>query len=209
MLTLIGQYDSIFVRRIGIALTLYGMTFEHRPWSAFADAERLRAINPLGRVPTMILPDGDVLVDSAGMIDWLDAQVEPERRLFPPQEPQRHRALHIAGLATGLADKAVSLFYERNFHPTASATWSARCQSQMGAVLSALETGAAALAGPYWFGQAISHADIAVACAHHGIGDYHAGHFDLSPWPALAAYCARLETLPAFRSIRQEFIPPS
>jgi glutathione S-transferase len=28
---LIGQYDSPFVRRVGIALTLYGMKFEHRP----------------------------------------------------------------------------------------------------------------------------------------------------------------------------------
>ena len=27
---LIGQYDSPFVRRVGIALTLYGMKFEHR-----------------------------------------------------------------------------------------------------------------------------------------------------------------------------------
>ena len=28
---LIGRYDSPFVRRVGIALTLYGMAFEHRP----------------------------------------------------------------------------------------------------------------------------------------------------------------------------------
>jgi len=33
---LIGQYDSPFVRRVGIALTLYGLPFEHRPWSIFA-----------------------------------------------------------------------------------------------------------------------------------------------------------------------------
>ena len=35
---LIGQYDSPFVRRVGIALRLYGMEFEHRPWSVLATA---------------------------------------------------------------------------------------------------------------------------------------------------------------------------
>ena len=35
---LIGQYDSPFVRRVGIALRLYGLAFEHQPWSAFSDA---------------------------------------------------------------------------------------------------------------------------------------------------------------------------
>ena len=28
---LIGQYDSPFVRRVGIALTLYGLPFRHEP----------------------------------------------------------------------------------------------------------------------------------------------------------------------------------
>ncbi len=55
---LIGQYDSPFMRRVGIALVLYGMAFEHRPWSVFGDADRLRAGNPLMRVPVLVLEDG-------------------------------------------------------------------------------------------------------------------------------------------------------
>ena len=58
---LIGQYDSPFVRRVGIALTLYGRAFEHRPWSAWGDAERLRSVNPLTRVPVLLLDDGEVV----------------------------------------------------------------------------------------------------------------------------------------------------
>lgn len=55
---LIGQYDSSFVRRVGIALTLYRLPFEHRPWSVMSDAEKIRALNPLVRVPTLVLDDG-------------------------------------------------------------------------------------------------------------------------------------------------------
>ena len=55
---LIGQYDSPFVRRVGIALTLHQMPFEHRPWAGFADAEKVRAVTPLMRVPVLVLTDG-------------------------------------------------------------------------------------------------------------------------------------------------------
>jgi len=43
---LIGQYDSPFVRRVGIALTLYGLPFEHRPWSVFGDVEKIQRSRP-------------------------------------------------------------------------------------------------------------------------------------------------------------------
>eukprot|EP01036_Dinobryon_divergens_P061241 gene61241-81638_t len=69
---LIGQYDSPFVRRVGIALTLYEQAFEHRPWSAWGDADQLRALNPLTRVPTLVLDEGDVLIDSHSILDYLD-----------------------------------------------------------------------------------------------------------------------------------------
>jgi glutathione S-transferase-like protein len=38
---LIGQYDSPFVRRVAIALRLYGLAFQHRPWSTFGDADKI------------------------------------------------------------------------------------------------------------------------------------------------------------------------
>ena len=41
---LIGQYDSPFVRRVAIALRLYDLPFEHRPWSTFGDADKDRAV---------------------------------------------------------------------------------------------------------------------------------------------------------------------
>ena len=29
---LIGQYDSPFVRRVAVAMKLYGVAFDHKPW---------------------------------------------------------------------------------------------------------------------------------------------------------------------------------
>ena len=46
---LIGQYDSPFVRRVGIALREYGLAYEHRRWSVWGDAEKIAAHNPLRR----------------------------------------------------------------------------------------------------------------------------------------------------------------
>src|SRR6187397_2062128 len=80
---LIGQYDSPFVRRVGIALTLYGLPFEHRPWSVFGDAEKVRQYNPLVRVPTLVLDDGLALVESGVILDYLDSRVPAAQAMLP------------------------------------------------------------------------------------------------------------------------------
>lgn len=202
---LIGQFDSPFVRRVGIALELYGFAYEHRPWSTWADAERIAAFNPLRRVPTLVLDDGEVLTESSAILDTLDEWVGPERALLPRAgEPRRH-GLQVAALATGLADKAVSLFYERLLHPETSDKWESRCRAQIGGVLAALEARRTLRPAPYWFGDAIGHADIAVACALRFVAEAHAGACELGEHPALAAHAARCEALPVFQKIAQPF----
>jgi glutathione S-transferase len=206
---LIGQYDSPFVRRVGIALTLYGLGFEHRPWSTFGDAEKLRPYNPLTRVPTLVLEDGTALVESHAILDYLDSLVPPARAMFPRAEPVRHRALRVAALATGLADKAVSLFYETRLHKEVSPLWVERCRAQIHATAAVLEAERAAATTPWWFGEAIGHADIAVTCMLRFVSEAHPGLLPAASYPALAAHAARAEALPAFQAIAQPFIPPA
>lgn len=206
---LIGQYDSPFVRRVGIALRLYGLPFEHRPWSVFGDGDRLRAVNPLMRVPALVLDDGDVLVDSATILDHLDSFASAGKRLIPKKEPARRRAMRVVALATGLGDKAVSLFYEYRLHEMVSETWAARCRTQIGAVLTALEAECAGLAGPWWSGDRIGHADIAVACVLRFVSEVHPGLFPTDAHPALASFCTRAEALQVFREISQPFVAPA
>jgi glutathione S-transferase len=207
---LIGQYDSPFVRRVGIALTLYGMAFEHKPWSTFGDADKIRPYNPLTRVPTLVLDDGEVLIDSTVILDYLDSLVPAESRMFPVAEPARRRALKVATFGTHVADKAVSLFYEKALHKQASSdVWINRCRTQISGALAALEPDRAARKTEYWFGDRIGHADIAVAAALRFVAEAHAGIVALTDFPALAAHAQRCEALPVFQAVQQKFIPPA
>jgi glutathione S-transferase len=205
---LIGQYDSPFVRRVAIALDLYGFAFEHRTWSTFGDADLLAPFNPLRRVPTLVLDDGETLIDSFAILDWLDETVDPERALIAPHGPRRRAALKVCALATGLADKAVSLLYERILHKDISPVWVERCRTQIGDVLTALDTDRVARPSNYWFGDTIGHADIAVACAIRFTREAHPGLFDPARWPALERHTARCEALGPFRRIVQPLDPP-
>lgn len=206
---LIGQYDSSYVRRVAIALRLYGIPFEHRPWSIFGDVDKIRPYNPLIRVPTLVLDNGDVLVESHGMFDYIDSLVPPERAMFPRNEPDRHRAMKVAALATGLADKCVSLFYELRLHDHVSPTWVARCRQQMLGAADMLEADRAQRTGDYWFGDRIGHADIAVAAVLRHVNDAHDGMLSADTYPTLCAHAARLEATPVFQEISQRFIPPT
>lgn len=200
---LVGQYDSPFVRRVGVALTLYGMAFEHRPWSVWADAEALGRLNPLRRVPTLVLQSGETLIESGAILDALDEMVGPTRAMLPRSGPARRRALHISALGSGLADKAVSLFYERVLHDAPSKVWIERCEAQIADVLAALEAERAAAPGDWWLGEDIGHADVMVGCALNFVREAHPRLFDAARWPQLAAHSGRCEALPAFQAIRQ------
>jgi glutathione S-transferase len=205
---LIGQYDSSYVRRVGIALTLYGLPFQHRPWSVFSDGDKVQAINPLMRVPTLLLDDGEVVADSNSILDYLDGLMPVDKRLLPQSGHERRQILKIMTFATGFADKGVSLFYELHLHETPSDYFVERCRSQMLTVLSALEAERTARPGDTWFGR-ITHADIAVACAWRHVSEAHPGFIDPAAYPALAAHCARMESLPVFVEISQPFIAPA
>ena len=200
---LIGQYDSPFVRRVGVALTLYGMAFEHRPWSVWADAEALGRFNPLRRVPTLVLDNGEVLIESSAILDALDEMVGQARAMLPRSGQARRRALKLCALASGLADKAISLFYEGVLHAAPSEIWIQRCEAQIRAVLDALEADRAGSEGDWWLGAATGHADIMAGCALNFVREAHGDLFDAARWPILAAHSARCEALPAFQAIHQ------
>jgi glutathione S-transferase len=206
---LIGQYDSPFVRRVAIALRLYELSFEHRPWSTFGDGDKIAPYNPLRRVPTLVLDGGVALIESTAILDYLDEVAGPEKAMIAARGPERRRGLKICALASGLGDKGVSLLYERVLRKDQSKIWVERCHAQIGGVLDVLEKERAGIATPYWFGERIGHADIAVGCVLRFTGEAHPQLLDAARHPALAAHAARCEALPVFQEIVQPLAPPS
>lgn len=207
---LIGQFDSPFVRRVAIALETYGLEYQHRPWAVFGDADKVSEINPLIRVPTLVLDDAVVLVETLAILDALDEQAPDERLLIARTGPDRRSALRICAFAGGLSDKAIALFYELNLHQAAHATLIARLDSQIRNTLNMLELERVRIASDWWLGERLTHADIAVAASLRHLIESQAGRYRLADWPALARHCERCEALPVFSRISQPFvfIPP-
>jgi len=206
---LIGQYDSPFVRRVAIALRLYGFKFQHKPWSTFSDAELIAPYNPLRRVPTLVLDDSVSLIDSTMILDWLDETAGPERAMLPAKGLERRHQLRICALATGLGDKSVSLVYESVLRKEQLKLWVERCEAQITGGLDALEKERLAINASYFFGDRIGHADIAVACVLRFTTEAHSRLFDAARYPALSAHASACEALPAFKEIVQPLIPPT
>ncbi len=209
---LIGQYDSPFVRRVGIALTLYDMPFLHRPWSTFGEGDKIVPYNPLRRVPTLILDDGSVIIESAYILDYLDEQRasnDDNSTLIARSGPLRRKTLYYIALAMGFSDKCVALFYERELHSVTSDVWLNRLNLQIGDVLDRLEAIRAEARTRWLFGDRLSHADIAFGCSLRHARDAHGDHIDWTKWPALAFHSAACEALDVFKQISQPFIGPS
>lgn len=77
---------------IEAACELLGETYERRevePWTPGPALDALRALNPLAQVPTVVLPDGTVLTESAAILLWL-LERHPQTHLAPPPgDPKR------------------------------------------------------------------------------------------------------------------------
>ena len=205
---LIGQYDSPFVRRVAIAMRLYGLKFDHKPWSTFGDAEKIAPYNPLRRVPTLVLEDGEALIDSTAIIDHLDELAGPDKAMIAGRGIARRQHLRMIALATGLGDKSVSLVYESALRKEKLALWVDRCEAQIKGALDALEQERAAATGAYLFGERIGHSDIAVACVLRFTNEAHSHLFSAQNYPALSAHSAMCEGLPVFKEIVQPLSPP-
>ncbi|MCA3573622.1 MAG: glutathione S-transferase family protein [Aestuariivirga sp.] len=160
---LVGQFDSLFVRRVAVTLHHYHMPYTRNPISVFRNVGEMQKINPLIRVPSLILETGETLIDSSAIIDHLDEMAGPARALTPAHGPERRKVLQAVVLALGIADKAVSLFYERLFHidKHINRDYEKRMLSQAGAALDKLEHDCGA---PWFFDSKFSQADVTIGC---------------------------------------------
>jgi glutathione S-transferase len=209
---LIGMFDSPFVRRVAITLKMLDMPFEHGNWSVGRDFDRIREYNPLGRVPTLVTDDGDNLMESGAILDYLDERAGPERALLPAAGPQRRQALKLMAMATGAAEKGVLQVYERVFRPEARRhqPWVDRCHLQMSASLGAIDRYVGERGVSRWLvGERMTQADITAVCAFTFLNDALRVAADPVMFQSLATLAARCESMPAFQDTRTPFFVPN
>lgn len=196
---LVGFMDSPFVRRVAVSAQFLGQDYEHRELSIFRDFEEFRALNPLVKVPTLICDDGQSLVDSTLIIDYLESVAG--RSLMPRTEIDRIAALHIVGIALVVMEKVVQIIYETRQRPAElhHQPWIDRVLQQLKGALVLLE----AIVGKHskWLvGNEITQADITVVVAYRFVLHVLPERVSAETYPALSLFSSRAEALPEFRA---------
>ncbi|MBV7326834.1 glutathione S-transferase family protein [Chloroflexi bacterium TSY] len=114
---LIGNYLSPYVRRVAVSLNAMAMPFELEQLYVFKSPEEVRKYNPIVRIPTLILDDGEVLVESYAILDAIDEIAGFDYRLTPPSGSERRHVMKVTALGVGSMEKAQWAFYEGRFRP--------------------------------------------------------------------------------------------
>ena len=209
---LIGMFDSPFVRRVAVSMKLLEIPFEHANWSIGKDFDRIREYNPLGRVPTLVTNEGERLMESGAILDYLDEIAGPERALLPRSGPERRQALNLMAMATGAAEKGVLQVYERAFRPEDKrhAPWVKRCHTQMSGSLAAIDRRLGERGVSQWLvGKRMTQTDITAVCVYTFLDDTLRVASDAIMYQSLATLARRCESLPAFQETRVPFLVPN
>ena len=198
---LMGVYRSPFVRRVAISLHLLGIEFEHRALSPARDVDELRRLNPLGRVPALLLDDGEVLVDSAAILDHLDQVAGVQRALVPSDPAERRRVLQLVALLAGVGEKSVAGFYERTRRPAEliHAPWAEHLDSQVAAGLAAVDARARE---PFLAGDRLTQADVTAVAVLDFVRSIEPNLAPPGRYHRLDALYERCYRLPAFAETR-------
>lgn len=190
---LIGRTLSPFVRRVAVTLSVYSMPYESLALSTVTDGAAIRSYNPVGRVPSLILDGGEVLIDSSAIIDHLDEQAGAAS-LTPRTGAERRQVLRVVQIALGTAEKSVAAYYEGQRRPD-GLVWAeglANLEAQASAGYAALE---AMLTGDFLCLGRLTQADVTLLCGHDFVARVMPGLIE-GRFPRISALAARLNADP-------------
>jgi len=191
---------SPFARKVRVALQEKRIDCEvvvENPW--LPDTEMAR-VNPLGKVPALVLDDGTVVHDSSVIVEYLET-LDREPRLLPAPGELRVAHRQVEAVADGVCDAVVLTVLERT-RPAAqqSADWLARQRRKVEKGVAELDR---MLAGrptytPFGFGLA----EISAVCAL-GYLDVRLRDYDWrAAAPRLAPWFTAMDARPSFAATR-------
>lgn len=160
---LIGSHTSPFVRKVRIVLAEKKIEYDFVIDSPWLEGSKVPNINPLGKIPALVLDDDTPLFDSRVIVEYIDS-VTPNNKLIPAPSRERTEVKRWEAVADGICDAAAAVFLEAK-RPKAqqSEDWIVR---QRGKIMRGLEFMAEELGEkPFCMGTHLSLADIAVGAA--------------------------------------------
>jgi glutathione S-transferase len=195
---LVGMLDSPFVRRVAITMRMLEVDYEHNPMSIFRSYDEFRELNPLVKVPTLVCDDGQMLVDSTLIIDYIESIAG--RSLMPEDPLQRRSALQITGTSLVAMEKVAQRIYELKVRPEEKQyqPWLTRLNEQLDSAIDIMESTVTGLDSDWLFGEQPTQADISTAIAWRFVNNAAPAIANNAERPALTAFSARAEQLPEF-----------
>ena len=193
---LIGSHTSPYTRKVRFVLAekkIEAEFVEDSPWTEDSSVPKL---NPLGKIPVVVLDDETVLFDSRVIVEYLD-NMTPNNKLMPGPNRERIEVKRWEAVADGICDAIVLVVLEKK--RAAKQQSKEVISRQLEKVERSLEFMAEELGEKTWcMGTHFSLADIAAGCA--------LGYIDLrlpeSDWrvryPNLARLEDKLQQRPAF-----------
>ena len=198
---LIGTYLSPFSRRVAVALISRNVPYTHEDLNGYADPDTARTLNPVGKVPVLVLDDGESLIDSGAILDHLNEVIGPTQALIPPSGARRRAVLRAAAIAVTIYEQSSARYFEErrpNGHALPELIERYRLQTIGG--LRALED-ASIPGGPI----SVRDLNLATISALVALDYARITQPDLDPAryaPALKAIAAELAGAPAFADTR-------
>jgi glutathione S-transferase len=190
---------SPFGRKIKIAASVLNLpAIEIVVANTLDPDDQVRADNPLGKIPTLVLANGSTIYDSRVILEYLDLFAGGDK-IIPADPSKRFKALTMQALADGICDAALLQVYEGRFRETdkQNPVWLEHQRGKVERGLNALE-----LHTPVDQGALPDIGNIAVACALGYLdlrfeGRWRQNHSKLGEW------LSRFETaIPAYAATR-------
>ena len=183
--------NSPYVRKCVVLAIQRGIEKQMELWTVGTTDPALLKVNPLSKVPTLVLDDGTALYDSPVICEYLDS-VGDGPKMFPPVGPARWKALRQEALGDGILDATQPRRREIALpQDEGRQSYIALQQGKVKAALAVLEAEADSL------GMLTTIGEITIACAL-GYMDF---RYPNEPWrpghPKLEAWYAKVATMPA------------
>lgn len=194
---LLGSTTSPFVRKVRVVMAEKRIDYDFQLDNPWNPDTQVPEHNPLGKVPVLVMDDGNTLFDSRVIAEYLDT-ITPVTRLIPEPNRQRIVVKRWEALGDGICDSAASIFLEKKrAEEQQSAPWIARQHKKID---TGLRAAARDLGERNWCcGESYNLADVALGCALFYL-DFRFPQIDWrGSYPNLERFAEKVGKRPSFK----------